>query len=585
MQWFTWIVATLIILIIFSTSIIKYCASKGKETKQNTEMKKDDLNTKQKVSRTHHGLNHNDQLPLSDSEAKESNDEAIDGSTPYDQNATDSLITSTTISDVKDKDDKNEFDVEQYKIPTELPYSLQQFIDFASNIINENKVIDLEWDKIDKDIKMQYIQYTNKDTFTRLYYNYDAPDKNDYMFKFPDKYNQINKQRFSGEHSIIHFIFSSLFGIRTLRKQYQLNDSQMHKARLNGCKMIKLLIENDAITGEEIFLCYSFGVTIIEAIADGIKSIDTMKVYNLLHEDHNFSSSDDGKSQLEDCEKHYEKYQIEILEALIDLLACCFNNVDTCKYAIFTNEIVCWEYDDSDDGNTDSGARRHLLKSLNIWDSMITYSEPLRNQCLIPNNHQIIKRMLFRGITPFNFQIKTNNVIHYELNNDGFYENVSDVMQKKITDGRGLTKQLWNEIDNVQLFSEEAFDNALGIISPLLFYADYCDAKKEMFELLTNCLDLFDVIIEVIVSYLYIDYDMYYCKTFRDDKKVKEFGNIQRLIKFYNENTSGSDSYHYITKILKDCKFIDQTQLYDWNDESSEDDADQTELMSNGSDI
>eukprot|EP01084_Bolivina_argentea_P047618 87763_1 len=223
---------------------------------------------------------------------------------------------------------------DKYNIPTEIPYSLQQIINFASNIINKHNALDLDWTQINKDIKMQCIKYSNnKDKLKRLYYNYDAPHKNDYMFTFPNEYNQINKQRFDGQHSIIHFVFGSLFGVRMLRKHYSLNDTQMHKARMNGCKIIKLLIENDIITGEEIFLCYSFGVTIIEEIADAIKRIDSVEIYSLLHEN-------DEKNKVEHIERHYKQYQLEIIEVLIDLLATCCNKVYTCS--ILTNEIVWW---------------------------------------------------------------------------------------------------------------------------------------------------------------------------------------------------------------------------------------------------
>ena len=68
--------------------------------------------------------------------------------------------------------------LKQYK--QSLPLSIQRIIEFAQQLIGYNKVIDLDFNEIDNDLKYQYNLYNGDETtLKKLYFNYNPKSEYD----------------------------------------------------------------------------------------------------------------------------------------------------------------------------------------------------------------------------------------------------------------------------------------------------------------------------------------------------------------------------------------------------------------------
>eukprot|EP01084_Bolivina_argentea_P096611 173687_1 len=94
--------------------------------------------------------------------------------------------------------------IEEKELDNGYPYSLKQFIQWIHFIETKSTVIDLNFDKIENDLKYQYLLYhENKSEYLKQIY-YD--EENSKLEK---------KKLFGGSNTIIHYILNELKFSRT----------------------------------------------------------------------------------------------------------------------------------------------------------------------------------------------------------------------------------------------------------------------------------------------------------------------------------------------------------------------------------
>ena len=138
-------------------------------------------------------------------------------------------------------------DFEQYKSLKQyketLPISIQRIIEWAQQLIVHNKVNNIDFDEIDKDLKYQHQQCNgDKMKLKRIYFNWDSKMKE-------DEYNQHNLMFYDTCYTVTHFIFYMFTGKKYNKwiDRAPYLDIDKNKRVLIGLKLLKLFIQNDII--------------------------------------------------------------------------------------------------------------------------------------------------------------------------------------------------------------------------------------------------------------------------------------------------------------------------------------------------
>eukprot|EP01084_Bolivina_argentea_P058263 106384_1 len=125
------------------------------------------------------------------------------------------------------------------------PYTLRCFIKWIYFIENESKIIDLDFNKIDKDLNYQYSWYNDKfrlNELRNIYFSFKDIEFCHQSEEFKQQM-EINKKLFHGQYSIIHYILcSSIIQYTEKIDIYKFNKYKM--------LILELLFKYNIITGK-----------------------------------------------------------------------------------------------------------------------------------------------------------------------------------------------------------------------------------------------------------------------------------------------------------------------------------------------
>eukprot|EP01084_Bolivina_argentea_P318037 551468_1 len=309
------------------------------------------------------------------------------------------------------------------------PYSIKMFIKWVYCIEKKKKVIELDFNKIENDMKYQYLLYhqTDPEYLQSMYYNYNL-DKFDYMaYKKTEELNLENKKLFGTEdnHTIIHYILYEL----SLHEGFIFNKINTHQDILKiteqGLMIIKLLIKNKIITTEETYEAGTCGISIYEQIK-----------LQLLQMDHYISDDNKYKQIYIDIYFEFVLYCMQWRHKLNN-----YNMEPIMMVEIPHNDI--WKTHNFFQTEAGSGGYyKYHFKSF------------------ISNKTKLIQRLIFRGIEPFAVCIEQQMIYDYH-----FHTNISfcKLFEKQLS---------FNNSFDIQLFR-----NKMASCSPLMIFPFLRQAK------------------------------------------------------------------------------------------------------------
>eukprot|EP01084_Bolivina_argentea_P285733 490051_1 len=379
-----------------------------------------------------------------------------------------------------------------------LPFSIRCIIKFAQQRIGFNKTIKLDYDKIDKDLKYQYRKYNgNKDKLKKLYFHYNAtykPKPNEhydpfnlmYFGKCLDKLTNHTLYQEMKNYSVVHYLATEIVFGRIVP-----NDPVLI--------LMKLFIKNKIVDCAD---------TIHYSIWDGVKfSIYDILIYKAL--------------------QHKERNDvIQNINHFVDLIMCCVeqkNMKEQVAYAIV--EVI--RYVDQ----YESKLHQRLLSVGAAWNQF-TYGP---DENIKYNDTQIIEKLLFRGMVPFQF---TDNIHkHSTINRYERQVTVFNPLQLNAKQTKEYLDGLFNECViniNVLKTTDRFPKNQMALVAPLLILPHLNKAKKWMKQILINCMNTgFSIeIANIICDYLYVNYNMFYSKEIQNNVNVRTMLFFDHILHF-----------------------------------------------------
>eukprot|EP01084_Bolivina_argentea_P060903 111269_1 len=374
-----------------------------------------------------------------------------------------------------------------------LSYSLQSFIKWVRSVqksiySNKNVIVELNWDKIETNLKIQCDKYENSmQELKHLYYDSELVDN----------YNRDEEVRgyFYGCPTIIHYIL----------KNRKIDTYIEDRLKTDGAHIIKLLVKYKIIDGSEEFGadydgCYSSGYG------------ETSIFYELVDD-----------------------------ESMVDVVTLICQQQNKAIITITHGTAIF----------------QHIFHN---W-----YREGKLNK-------NVLDKLIFRGVYPFEFRLDYGW-------NAPTYAPTSDVSQKL----KQYITQFINEHGVLDIKKIDVYQscvrsanrkgikstNETCIMVPLVLHPFICQAKKEMFDLLSKYSYFPDIVIEIINSYIYVNYDLFYPKTIHNKLKVKTinlFNNITHMKKQYIKyflNEMGHDQ-KLMNYIFDNDKYTEQYLKYFW---------------------
>ena len=366
----------------------------------------------------------------------------------------------------------------EYGFNLRHPYSLKCFMKWAHFIVKESKVIDLDWNNIENDLKYQHLLYHkyNGDSLRKIYFNWivDKWDMEPETWQRMEKTNPENRKLFNDEPTIIHFILRSLSWNESLKAM------DLAKAVKQGAIILKLLFKYDVITGDEALIFGSFGESIYEKIS----------------------------SRLGDIDEYFEnEYKINVVNEYFDLLWFCMNKRNTINDGIFREEAMM-----KIECNNNRISSRNLLSR--EYGTGWCHGQHFRHY--FSNKTKIIQKCLFYGISPLSISIEKGSAVMdtikdinqtcYDFDANMFKQILLNELEMKMNSNSSRIWKLWRKIH---------------LVSPLIIFEFLDDVKHDMFNVIhqsTKWMDVSDIlmkeIIKITIEYLYVGHKFdFYDKT------------------------------------------------------------------------
>eukprot|EP01083_Nonionella_stella_P005224 15144_1 len=377
-----------------------------------------------------------------------------------------------------------------------LPLSLQLFIKWVRSIEESWKsqgrkipIMQLDWNIIEQDLKSQCETYQdNTHELKEIYYDFRL-DCSEYIPYHPvyDASNRENKKYFYDRPTIIHYI---------LRNRYDEYYGPYKQVFPVGCHIIKLLLRHGIITGEELFSGGSFPLSILDTICQCLQWWDEGNV-----------------------DPWIDLVNVICTERAVLDQRAIINVIHERSLPLTIQNIF-----DVEDGNSCKG--------------------PLLCSVPLCNKNGVLHKLLFRGIYPFQFtrkyhvnaeSVKTKEIVKQPtVDGPGMYPNINDI-KDEIND-MTLPQYIHCLLDQFDAPNAQRndiyFRTQCCILSPLVLHPFVCDVKREMFELLSHHTSLDPLYIQIIMSFIYINYDLFYPPNMRNtiDIEVIDFlNNISHL--------------------------------------------------------
>eukprot|EP01084_Bolivina_argentea_P047607 87734_1 len=370
------------------------------------------------------------------------------------------------------------------------PYSLQCFIDWVYNIEQNDKIIELDFEKIEKDIQQLKANYNLKCKglfypnwrpfkYTFDYDSYKAKHYNRTIYEKNKKYIQsIYFKLFANTESIIHYILSNKSFLFKLpqpdfdRKQQKLDNI----IKINGDSMIKLNMKQS--------------IYILRLLLFKYQIISPNSLYR------------DGCTIIDDIEETMRQIIIEntfifpeikklYLDLLIDIYSISTNDTQKAIINIFTEEEV----------NDESKDTEISWYHVNFFDTCAVrdYGKDGRSPAKI--SLFITNELLFRGIPPFQI-INRKHLYDYEIETYQ-YLNINEQAKLFQTCFHNTIEKIYASKNNYDYFDAR---------TPTIpfFICDIAKlAKKKMYDLLDDCLKglLTEHCVHCILDFVYMNWN------------------------------------------------------------------------------
>eukprot|EP01084_Bolivina_argentea_P054287 99588_1 len=426
-----------------------------------------------------------------------------------------------------------------------LPLSLQIMIKWVKSVElsiknKRNKPNDLDWSVIENDLKYQCNKYeNNRGELKEIYYD-DRMDYNEYgQAKF---LNQFNKMYFYNRPTIIHYILGIFHTFTRLAYKFTLGDDYIYKNKIikDGIKIIKLLIIYEIINGDET---YRVVTCPISDMALGVDSI-----FDFV------------------CQIIREPVLIDLSQVIAMF---CKDRTTLHKKAFLTITHF---------GNVLSGETILDVKDDDLNRTSLKWCH--NDSC----DNVVLHQLLFAGVYPFQFLRRRRKSIGCEITYKQplfvkrdydedveckiNYNNIND--DNTCIDNISTAKYIellmekYNVMDNTYKYKDDQeFRYQRLIILPLVLYSYLNQVKQEMFELLTNNCCLPNIVIKMVISFIYINYDLFYPKNIRNNIKVQAIDFLNHITHLNMEQENINNTFnervndkHFINYLLKDDQYL-----------------------------
>ena len=371
------------------------------------------------------------------------------------------------------------------------PYSLQCLIDWIYNIEEKDRITELDFDKIEQDLKqlkfkygdkVQGLFYPNWQPMKYIYgYEHKQYDRSIYE-KNKENIKHIHKQIFGGTESIIHYILQNKTFLFKLPSP-DVDDLQQKLDNIikkNGDQSFKLNMKQSIYILRLLLFKYE------------IISVD------LLYEDH-CTMWYDIESKFRELIATKEIIDKEIESLYLDLLCDIYSISESDQGTKGHNAMInifCDEVDiENKDGNTSKQNRWYHFSFFDLTGAAWIIDP----ECI---SFDMIKKLLSRGIPPL--QIKNcRHIRDYEIDK---YTKIS------INDQSKILHQCLKEMLNRKYPSFS--DTGTGLITirsmtiPFIVHDIAVSARNKMKEILNECLtnSVTQDCAQCILDYIYVDW-------------------------------------------------------------------------------
>ena len=372
------------------------------------------------------------------------------------------------------------------------PYSLQCLIDWIYNIEENDKLIELDFDKIEQDLEQLSIKYGSK--VQGLFYPNWKPMKYIYPYqsyrhkhyhesiyeKNKENIKHIHKQIFGGTESIIHYILHNKTFIFKLPSPDvdNLQPKLDNIIKKNGNELFKSNMKQSIYILRLLLFKYE------------IISVD------LLYEDH-CTMWYDVESTMRGLIATKDFNDQEIKSLYLDLLCDIYSISESDQGTKGHNAIINVFCEESETDDEDGNSYKY-----NRWIHRSFFDNPGENYAdPVSISLDIMKELLFRGIPPLQIQNRAP-IADYEIEKYSKY--TLDAQSKFYNQ---CINDMMTRKDNTKYFS--SLSGLRTITLPLIVCNIANSIKKEMNEILNACLDsiMTQDCIQCILDYIYVDWN------------------------------------------------------------------------------
>eukprot|EP01083_Nonionella_stella_P230835 815660_1 len=386
-----------------------------------------------------------------------------------------------------------------------LPLSIQRIIEFAQQRIGYNKIIELNYKRIEQDLKCQYKKYhSNKKRLKRLYFYYNStyiPTENEdydpynlmYFGKSLSEFTERTDFEGIANYSVVHYLATEIaFGCLVVDDPVLI--------------LLQLLIKHMVVDCDDI-IHYS--------VWDGRE----FSLFDLIiHKAVRCKQRDDVAANIE----HFVK-----------LIMCCTEQkeVDSQRAIV---QVIGGEISDR------HGVYQTLLGTGAAWMEF-NYSPDSDN--MKHNDTQMVEKLLFRGMLPFQF---------HDVSNDRILQPFSDNNDLKTYMNKWLIPIQYAPRDEPLGARQCTVPRIeMAFVAPLVVLRHFNRAKQWMEHILMDTV-VSREIARIICDYLYIDYNVFY------SREVQNRLNVRCLVFFDHILQFGMDKQfaHDFNAIYRDTEFI-----------------------------
>ena len=422
-----------------------------------------------------------------------------------------------------------------YLFKQSLPISIQRIIEFANKWLGYGEIMNLNFNEIDQDLKYQNMKYNgDQKKLKKIFFNYNPKNKTDwnYNIRSTEDYEERYCKLFGSRcYTVIHYLFNQmLFGKSRTSKKSNIEITECIKSKIiKQClHVLKLLCLNNIIDINDTF-SVNMGMSIWDNIKNQIRILS--------------------------------QYDEDIMNDLIDLMITAINQKPFNQQpAIISINMRKIKYDENDPYRGADYVRDRIYcqtlwdcEYFDIPDSIFDY---LSRQ--IVNKYQLIEKLLFAQMIPFQFIQETRNS-KYDIDTHQREWEIHMNRKQPIKGLKGYIEELFeeniygnkdkddgnkdkdDENKNEDEIMEDKYEyqfgtecvSKLSLLSPLILYPYLLRARKKMNDVLTDCMVNCDYIksdhlsyeISNIISYyLFVDiYDIY------DKTQIEENLNMKTL--------------------------------------------------------